>query len=164
MAYSWHFKNQCQWEEKKNNTVKGKIFRIIIKHSPTTFRHIPMQLVCWAPQHWKPYTCPGVLVRACRGPQFDSWLTGHFQFNVGDQHFHSPQQLCNALPLLLFCMYFFQFVYIKFWCANKMKCCLFERGFTILSYAAWIPFIGFSWIGLLLSASHRNNHGRRSCT
>jgi hypothetical protein len=40
-------------------------------------------------------------------------------------------------------MYFFKIVFIDFWSANKMTCCLLEQEFDILSYAAWIPFLGF---------------------
>jgi hypothetical protein len=105
-----------------------------------------MQMVGSAPQLGQPFTCLHLFFYL-GGPStartFTVDLPDIFNSIVCDQQFPSPQQLCNASPLFFF-MYFLKIVSIDFWSGNKMKCCLLEQEFDILSYAAWIPFIGFS--------------------
>ena len=148
--------------------MKEKLFFIKIKHSPTIIRHILSRR--WA--------CPSnsMLIHqescpfkqhthrlAVRGPHFRSWPVNIFNLSlaINDSLVLSRNQSRHHY----FCVRnLFSFVFIAFLYWTKMNFRLLEREVSLLSYAAWFLFIGYSWIGLLLSAIHSNNHGRRSCT
>ncbi len=91
---------------------------------------------------------------AFRDPHFRSWPVNIFNLSLAMND--SLVLSRNESSHRYFCVRnFFSFVFIAFLYWTKMHYRLLERDFSLLSYAAWFLFIGFSWIGLLLSASHR---------